>query len=186
MPSMNEDSVRKEDFGGEIFEKMESMEATNEKVVNETISYEAFLDRHGRLTYTNVGVSMLPLLRQGRDLFTVEKKTGERCQVGDVVLYRRPPDQYVLHRIIEVRAEDYVILGDNCVRKETGIRDEDILAVLTGFVRKGKEYTVRDRAYCAYTFFWLHTIALRVFLKRAGGLVKRGGRVVRNWARLRE
>ncbi|MBR2735895.1 MAG: S24/S26 family peptidase [Firmicutes bacterium] len=183
---MNEADVRKEDSCGELSKEMVSGDTTAEKPGNKAISYEAFLDRHGRLTYTNVGVSMLPLLRQGRDLFTVEKKTADRCQVGDVVLYRRPPDQYVLRRIIEVRAEDYVILGDNCVRKETGIRDEDILAVLTGFVRKGKEYTVRDRAYCAYTFFWLHTIALRVFLKRAGGLVKRGGRVVRNWARLRE
>lgn len=154
-----------------------------EKTGSGSISYEAFLEQHGRLTYTNVGVSMLPLLRQGRDLFTVEKKTADRCQAGDVVLYRRPPDQYVLHRIIEVREEDYVILGDNCVKKETGIRDEDILAVLTGFVRKGKEYTVQDRAYRAYTFLWLHTIPLRFFLKKTGALVKGGSRAVRNRAR---
>ncbi len=185
---MNEADVRKEDSCqehscGELPEKTVSGDTTDEKPGNGAISYKAFLDRHGRLTYTNVGVSMLPLLRQGRDLFTVEKKTADRCQAGDVVLYRRPPDQYVLHRIIEVREEDYVILGDNCIKKETGIRDEDILAVLTGFVRKGKEYTVHDRAYRAYTFLWLHTIPLRVFLKRTGGLVKRGGRAVRNRAR---
>lgn len=182
---MNEADVRKEDSCkehscGELSDKTAPGDMTAEKPGNEAISYEAFLDRHGRLTYTNVGVSMLPLLRQGRDLFTVEKKTADRCQSGDVVLYRRPPDQYVLHRIIEVRQEDYVILGDNCIKKETGIRDEDILAVLTGFVRKGKEYTVHDRAYRAYTFLWLHTIPLRVFLKRAGALVKGGCRAVRN------
>ncbi len=37
------------------------------------ISYEEYLERNGSLTYTNSGVSMLPLLRQGRDLFTVRK-----------------------------------------------------------------------------------------------------------------
>ena len=60
---------------------------------------------------------MLPLLRQGRDLFTVRaKKPGERLQVGDVALYRRPPGRYVLHRIVEAGEGEYVLLGDNCVR----------------------------------------------------------------------
>ena len=43
------------------------------------VSFEEYLDRNGSLTYSNLGVSMLPLLRQGRDLFTVEKKGPERC-----------------------------------------------------------------------------------------------------------
>ena len=48
--------------------------------MSETVSYEKYLQRHGTLTYSNVGVSMLPLLRQGRDLFTVEKKGAARCR----------------------------------------------------------------------------------------------------------
>ena len=73
------------------------------------MDFEKYLDEHGKLTYTNVGVSMLPLLRQGKDLFVLEKKKSGRCNVGDVVLYRRK-HQYVLHRIIDVRANDYVII----------------------------------------------------------------------------
>lgn len=34
-------------------------------------SYEEELNRKGSFTYTNVGISMLPLLCQGRDLFTM-------------------------------------------------------------------------------------------------------------------
>ena len=60
--------------------------------MNKPLSFEAFLEQNGTLTYSNVGTSMLPLLRQGKDLFTVMRKGAERCQVGDVVLYRRPPD----------------------------------------------------------------------------------------------
>ena len=131
------------------------------------ISYEEYLDQYGTLTYTNVGVSMLPLLRQGKDLFTVEKKGKERCKAGDVVLYRRPPHAYVLHRIIQVRTEDYVILGDNCISKEYGITDEDIIGIMTAFVRNGKAHHVTDPAYRVYSAIWMHTVGLRIFLKKA-------------------
>lgn len=131
------------------------------------LSYEEYLEQNETLTYTNVGVSMLPLLRQGKDLFTVRRKGEERCRVGDVVLYRRPPDQYVLHRVIEVKPDGYVILGDNCVAREYGIRDADILGVMTGYVRDGKAHSVSEFGYRLYTFLWLHTIGLRVFAKRA-------------------
>ena len=33
------------------------------------LSYEEYLERYGSLTYSQVGGSMLPLLREGRDLF---------------------------------------------------------------------------------------------------------------------
>ena len=145
--------------------------------MNDIHSYEEYLDAYGTLTYTNVGISMLPLLRQGRDLLTVRKKGPERCRKGDVVLYRRPPDQYVLHRIVEVRSDDYVILGDNCVSKEYGIRDEEILGILTGFVRNGKTHSVDELGYRAYSTLWLHTIPIRTGSKKLiwklKGVIKR-------------
>ena len=130
------------------------------------LSFEEYLDQNGSLTYTNVGVSMLPLLRQGRDLFTVEKKGLARCRVGDVVLYRRPPEQYVLHRIVAVRPGDYVPLGDNCIAREYGVTDADVLAVMTGFVRNGRAHSVLKPGYRLYTWLWLHTAALRIPCKR--------------------
>ncbi len=84
-----------------------------------------------------------------------------------MVLYRRPPDQYVLHRVIEVRPEDYVILGDNCFSREYGITDGDILGVMTGFVRGGKTHSVDERGYRLYSALWMKTERLRVFLKKA-------------------
>lgn len=107
---------------------------------------------------------MLPLLREGKDLFFIEKKGAERCRVGDVVLYRRKR-QYVLHRIIEVRPEDYVILGDNCTAKEYGIKDSDILAVMTSFIRNGREHSVKEIAYRIYSFVWLRIAPMRIFVR---------------------
>lgn len=135
-------------------------------LMTEKLCYEEYIEKNGSLTYTNVGVSMLPLLRQGKDMFIVSKRNGERCRVGDVVLYRRPPKHYVLHRIIKVRPDDYVILGDNCIKKEYGIKDEDIIAVMTGYIRGGKEHSTSEKGYRLYSFIWLHTIPLRTGFKR--------------------
>lgn len=137
------------------------------------MTYEVFLESNGELTYTNVGTSMMPLLKQHRDLFTVRRKGSARCRAGDVVLYRRPPNKYVLHRVVEVRKNDYVILGDNCINKEYGITDGDIIGVMTGYVRKGRTHTVKDRSYRIYKAYIMHTIPLRVLFKKVKLKTKR-------------
>ena len=43
-------------------------------------SFETILDTMGYLAYTNVGTSMMPLLRQGRDVMEIRKKGDERCK----------------------------------------------------------------------------------------------------------
>ena len=138
--------------------------------MNDRLSFEEYLDREGTLTYTNTGSSMLPLLREGKDLFTVRKKDSARCRAGDVILYRRGKS-YVLHRVIEVRPSDYVVLGDNCMAKEY-VTDDRILGVMTGFVRDGKQHAVTEKGYRLYTWLCLHGAGLRIFLKRAMWRVK--------------
>ena len=114
------------------------------------LTLEESLAKNGFLTYRIRGVSMQPMLRQGRDLFTVVPKGTERCKKYDVVLYRRPSDPYVLHRIIEVLPDSYVIRGDNCIVKEYNIKDEDILGVLTSFQLNGRTISVSDWRYKLY------------------------------------
>lgn len=142
--------------------------------VEQSLTYEEYLDQFPCLMRTCVGTSMLPLLQQRRDLFIVRKRGPDRLCVGDVVLYRRPPDKYVLHRIVEIREKDYVILGDNCVNREYGITDEDIIGVMTGFVRRGKQHAVTEPGYRLYSFIWLHSAGVRIFLKRTTSRVKSG------------
>lgn len=123
-------------------------------------SFEEELDKKGILVYTNKGNSMYPLIRQGKDVLII-KKANRRLKKMDVPLYKRKSGQYVLHRIIKVNENDYVIRGDNTYSNETGIRDDQILGVLSGVIREGKEISVNRLSYKIYSYFWYYTYYLR-------------------------
>lgn len=75
-------------------------------------------------------------------------------QKNDAVLYK-VGNRYILHRIIRVRKHDYVIVGDNCIYREFGITDGQILGVLTQVLRNGKRIDVQtDRKYLLYVHLW--------------------------------
>ena len=146
--------------------------------MGEPFTYESYLDRYGQLTYRVVGTSMLPLLRQKTDLFIAAPKTDVRLKVGDVALFFRAPDRYILHRVIAVDAQGYTTLGDNCIHPETNVRDADVLAVMNGFVRNGKAHSTNERGYRLYSFLWLHTRGVRVLWLRLRGAAARAFRTV--------
>lgn len=123
-------------------------------------SFEEELDKKGILVYTNKGNSMYPLIRQGKDVLII-KKVNTRLKKMDIPLYKRESGQYVLHRIIKVNENDYVIRGDNTYYNETGIRDDQILGALSGVIREGKEISVNSLSYKIYSYFWYYTYYLR-------------------------
>ena len=53
-------------------------------------SFEEILNRDGRLIYSSVGDSMLPMIKQGRDLLVIEKPAG-RLERYDIPLLFWPP-----------------------------------------------------------------------------------------------
>ena len=67
------------------------------------MSYEEVLQKVGHLLTHNIGNSMLPLLRQGRDSIMIDRCDPYHLQKFDVVMFKRPGDRkgrYVLHRIL--------------------------------------------------------------------------------------
>ncbi len=130
-------------------------------------SFEDILARDGRLVYNIRGVSMRPLLRQDRDLVVI-RPTASRLEKNDVALYRRG-EKYVLHRVIEVTDDGYLIRGDNTFFLER-VPDAAVIGVMTGFNRGGREHGTAERAYGAYVRFWngIYPIRRGVFrLKKA-------------------
>lgn len=117
-------------------------------------TYEQELEKNGVLIYTTVGRSMRPFLRSGEDMVIIERRDNGRFRPRDVVLYRRKSGKYVLHRIMAVGQEDYVLCGDNCWDLEPGIRDDQILGKLTGVIRNGTRLDVNAPGYRSKVFVW--------------------------------
>lgn len=135
-------------------------------------TFEEEINQTGKLIYTNVGDSMMPLIRQGKDLLIIEKVNG-RLKKYDVPLYKRDSGQYVLHRILKVRKNDYVICGDNRWGREYGIQDKHIIGVLTGIIRDGREVSVNDKKYKIYVHLWCDFFWIRAFILRTKHFIKR-------------
>ena len=53
------------------------------------------------------------------------------------------------------------IRGDNQVVNEYGISKDNIIAVVVGFKRNGKEYTTANILYKIYSIIWVKTVLLR-------------------------
>ena len=136
-------------------------------------SFEEEIRRSGYLIYRNVGDSMLPLIRQGRDLLLISRKPEGRLNQDDVPLYRRDSGQYVLHRILKVRKDDYVLCGDNRWQRETGISDRHIIGVLTAVIRDGKQLPVTDWRYRLYVHLWCGLFPVRALVLWCRDLPKR-------------
>ncbi len=128
------------------------------------MKYEEYLDAYGHLSYRFQGTSMMPLLRQGKDTFTVIKKGAARCRKYDIVLYRRG-SKYILHRVVKVLPDGYVILGDNCLYKERDIKDENILGILVSFNRGRKEIPAEHWSHQLYARAWYFLYPLRFAVK---------------------
>lgn len=123
-------------------------------------TFEEELLQRGSCTYFNVGTSMMPLLRQRKDLIHLVRPEG-RLKKYDVPLFKRDNGQYVLHRIVAVRPDSYVLCGDNQIYKEKGITDRQIIGVMDGITRNGKYFPVTSLRYRMYVRIWCGTYWLR-------------------------
>ena len=140
-------------------------------------SFEEELEQNGTLVFPNRGTSMMPLLRENRDLMVIEKRGPDRLNKYDAVLYKRG-ERYVMHRILKVREEDYWIVGDHC-RVGESVKDEQILGVLKQVVRDGKVIRTTDPGYRIYVHLWCDLFPLRSALLYLRGAVYGMGRRVK-------
>ena len=117
------------------------------------------------------GTSMLPMLRQGKDKVVLSPLPGE-LKKYDLPLYQRENGQYVLHRIVDT-GNTYTCTGDNQFDPETGLRREQMIALVTAFTRGQKEIPVTAWYYRLYCRIWHHTRPVRRFYHRAKNFLRR-------------
>ena len=112
---------------------------------------EEELSSNGVFASTTRGRSMEPLFRTHRDMVIIVKCEGE-LKKYDVPLYRTSGG-YVLHRIVGVADNVYLIRGDNTYVIER-VPKSAVIGVLSEFNRKGRHHTVEERGYKIYSRVW--------------------------------
>ena len=121
--------------------------------------------REGRsVEFSPRGKSMLPVLREGRDSVVLSLPSG-RLKKYDIPLYRRSDGSYILHRVVKV-GENYTCVGDNQYKLEDGVKDENVIAVVTKIRRGKKLFGTKNVFYRIYTVFWCSTRPVRHFCLR--------------------
>lgn len=105
------------------------------------------------------GVSMLPLLRQGVDAVEIGP-LPEKLKKYDLPVYRGRTGKYIMHRVVAVKDDHYVCLGDNTYIYEH-ICPEQMLGIVTTIQRGGKLITVQSRTYRLYCRIWCAVYPLR-------------------------
>ena len=117
------------------------------------------------------GISMLPMLRQGIDS-VVLSQLPDTLKKYDLPLYQREDGKYILHRIVAV-GDTYTCIGDNQFVKENGVRQDQMVALVTGFYRHEKYHSVTEPGYRIYCRLWHYSRPIRHFCHRAIGWLRR-------------
>ena len=131
---------------------------------------------HGPARLPVTGSSMLPMLREGRDIVRLVRADGPLAR-GEVLLYRRESGQYVLHRLIRMEDEATCLCcGDNQWERELVPRSR-VIARAVGVSSRGKTIDLeRHRGYLCYKTIWTALFPVRrpvILARRLLGWLRR-------------
>lgn len=111
------------------------------------------------------GSSMSPFLIHHRDSICCVKPFRD-LRKGDMVFYQRNTDQYVMHRICDIKNGEYYLIGDAQTEIEGPLQREQIFALITKVQRKGKWIGPKDFLWRFFAYIWPRIIPLRkLFIK---------------------
>ena len=111
-------------------------------VIDEVIS------NGGEFTISPNGISMLPLLRPGID--SVVLISPNDIKKGDIVLYKRDNGKFVLHRVMAIKKDEYIMCGDNQKKFEYGITSTHLLAKVKDMYRGEEKIDTESKEYQKY------------------------------------
>ena len=93
------------------------------------------------------GNSMLPFIRDGRDVLVLEKPGKDSFRRGRLVLARlllarSEEDRYVIHRVVKVQGDRLWLRGDGNLKVYERCSRAEVLAEVTEVVRSGRRPSV--------------------------------------------
>lgn len=132
------------------------------------------IDSGKTVVFAPKGTSMLPLVRQDIDR-VVLAKAPKKLKKYDLPLYLRENGQFVLHRVVGIDKNGYIMCGDNQTEREYGITDEQILALACGIYRENEYISFDDKKYvnyCKKQVLKKRIYAVYIRLRRFAGRIK--------------
>jgi hypothetical protein len=107
---------------------------------------------------------MSPFLRHLRDSVILTSAAGLTPQRGDIVLIRRrKSDSYVLHRVIILKPDGFIMNGDAQTWTEF-VPFEQVIAVVCAIERKGRLISCENRLYRFLSGLWISLRPIRRLL----------------------
>ena len=100
--------------------------------------YKKALEESAVIAFVPDGRSMWPFIKGKKYAVIITRKTEERLSLFDVAFFIRPDGNYVLHRVVEILPNGYVMQGDSQEYVET-VMEENVIGVMQGYYR-GKRY----------------------------------------------
>lgn len=136
------------------------------------------LEKHGSYFSVPHGISMKPMIYDLQGIVELHTLEGEAKRL-DVVMYENKRGAGVIHRVLRVKDDHYVINGDNNYFLEY-VPKSEVRAIAVRFFRKGKWYDCDSRGYRLYAHIWadIYFIRMPVFFVR--DKIKKLFRRVRN------
>ena len=108
-----------------------------EEKISNLSDYKAEIEKNNVIAIIPKGNSMWPTLKNKKQTVVVKAKK-ERLKKFDVALYVRGQNMFVLHRVMEVLPDGYIMCGDSQFDLEK-VLEEQIFGIMIGFYR-GKKY----------------------------------------------
>ena len=130
-----------------------------------SLLYEAF-ENNKTFKMPVKGTSMLPFINETHYVVLNKPLNIKR---NDIVFYKRDNGQYVLHRIFKIKKDGYVLLGDNQVALEKGVREDQLIGKVEYVVKKDKIVYLKGFKYNLYLLFWNNRLIRRfcfIFTRR--------------------
>ena len=105
------------------------------------------------------GCSMLPFIRGERD--EVVLVSPDDIEIYDAVLAQLCTGVYVLHRVMEIREDSLVLMGDGNLQGKEQCRKEDVVAKVTEVIRDGHKHDCRAPRYRLMVRMWIRLMPVR-------------------------
>lgn len=97
------------------------------------------------------GTSMKPLLHTG-DSVKIKDIKDYNIKKGDIILYQRDDESYILHRVRKIKGDNLTMVGDHQTTLEHNVNKDRVIAYAISYKKRGKEaeYNLKGFKYAIY------------------------------------